>query len=123
MNARVSARLDTIRVAVRHPAVGGLAVAALHYVAFWAFFLFGMSLGMSDFDEGPTFSGLIGRLLLLVSYVLGIPLGSVLLHFSRGTSPAQQHAILALNSLLWGGVAALALLRVRHRGDPMQPSA
>ena len=123
MSAKLSATLDASRSALRQPVVGGIVAAFLHYIAFWGSFLFGASLGMSDFDEGPTFTGFIGRLLFLVSYVLGIPLGSLLMHMLGPTAAAQQqHMLLALNSVLWGSVVALVLLWRTHRRQSAQPS-
>jgi hypothetical protein len=100
---------------LRSPWVGGTAAAAVHYFLFWACFLLGFSLGMSDFDEGPTAWGTLGRLLFWLSQLLSVPIASIALHSSSRDIPSwQQHAIFGANSFVWGIAAALALWLLRR---------
>jgi hypothetical protein len=90
--------------------VGGPVAAALHYSLFWACFLVGFGLGMSDFDEGPTAWGALGDVIFSASQLLAVPIGTIAFHSPwRDTPPWQQHALLAANSLVWGTAAALIL--------------
>ena len=100
---------------LRNPWVGGAAAAAVHYFLFWACFLLGFSLGMSDFDEGPTAWGTLGRLLFWFSELLSVPIASIALRSSSPDIPSwQQHAIFGVNSLVWGIAAAVALWLLRR---------
>jgi hypothetical protein len=105
---------DSLR-RLREPLVGGLAVAVVHYCAFWACFLVGFTLAMHEFENGPTAWGSLERAFAASSELLAAPIGSILFRSpSRGLSSLQQHALLAGNSLVWGVAAALALWVLRR---------
>src|SRR5688572_26538259 len=81
-------------------------VAMFHYVLQWARFLVGFSLAMSDFDDGPTMWGALGRLMVTAAQILWWPL--VTHAMGRDVSPIHQHVVFAANSICWGILGAVA---------------
>jgi hypothetical protein len=92
-----------------------VALATLHYVASWGLFLLGFSLGMSDFDEGPSIWGAIGRALFIASQALWWPTAQLTMAHAREMSSSQSHALIAANSGAWGCVLALCVRMYRRR--------
>lgn len=88
-------------------------VAAFHYVLQWTCFLVGFSLAMSDFDDGPTIQGALGRLLFAAAQILWWPLVTHAL--GRDMSPIQQHVVFVTNSMGWGILGAVAIQGYRAR--------
>jgi hypothetical protein len=81
-------------------------VAMFHYVLQWACFLAGFSLAMSDFDNGPTMRGALGKVMVSAAELLWWPL--VTHAMGRDMSPIHQHVVFAANSMCWGILGAVA---------------
>jgi hypothetical protein len=96
---------------IGRPSVAGLLLILLHYTLFLFTFLLGAGPAFSDFDEGPTAAGHLGRALFAGARVLAFPLGTLIFDGVVHLAPAAQHAVLFLNSVLWGGVLTLVLWR------------
>jgi hypothetical protein len=106
-----SAMVTKIRHFLGHPGSAGVVLISVHYALFLTMFLLGAGLAFSDFDDGPTTAGHLGRAFFSVAHILAFPLGSLILDGALHVSPAAQHAVLFLNSVLWGSVLTLVIWR------------